>query len=202
MDQQTLDAYQRKAAVFAADWHAQSAPTDLQKIVQRFFAPGPTADIGCGSGRDTAWLCRHGFPATGYDASEGLLTEARRLYPDICFRRSALPRLDGIADEAFVNVLCETVIMHLAPDVIPDAVRRLVAVLRPEGILYLSWRVAQAGSNRDEHGRLYSHFHPDLVRGALDHAKILMDEEVRSASSGKIIHRIVARKFAVADGSR
>ncbi|WP_407180850.1 class I SAM-dependent methyltransferase [Bradyrhizobium sp. STM 3562] len=196
MDQSTLEAYDRKAAFFAADWGAQPTPTDLQEIIRRFFRRGLTADIGCGSGRDTAWLCQNGFPAIGYDPSEGLLAEARRLHPSIQFRRNALPELEDVANSAFANVLCETVIMHLAPAVIPAAVRRLLCVLEPEGTLYLSWRVNETGSSRDEHGRLYAYFDEELVKGALNAATILLDERLQSASSGKVIRRIVARKSA------
>src|SRR3981189_3243567 len=56
MDQQTLAAYDLDAADFAAQWHDQPAPHDLHALVGRFFRPGPTADIGCGSGREGAWL--------------------------------------------------------------------------------------------------------------------------------------------------
>ncbi|WP_411906555.1 class I SAM-dependent methyltransferase [Rhizobium mayense] len=167
MDQSTLEAYDRNAALFAADWGLQPTPTDLQEIVRRFFRPGLTADIGCGSGRDTAWLCQSGFSAVGYDPSEGLLAEARRLHPNIGFQRSALPELEGVARGAFANVLCETVIMHLAPAVIPDAVGRLLDILEPGGTLYLSWRLNETGSDRDEFGRLYTYFDEELVRGAL-----------------------------------
>jgi SAM-dependent methyltransferase len=197
MDQSTLEAYDRQAALFVADWGAQPTPTDLQEIIRRFFRPGLTADIGCGSGRDTAWLCQNGFPAIGYDASEGLLAEARRLHPNIPFRRCALPELEGFASGAFANVLCETVIMHLAPVVIPAAVRRMLCVLESEGTLYLSWRINETGRSRDEHGRLYACFDEELVPDALNAATILLDERIRSASSGKMIRRIVARKSAV-----
>lgn len=197
MDQSTLEAYDRQAALFAADWGAQPTPTDLQEIIRRFFRPGLTADIGCGSGRDTAWLCQNGFPAIGYDASKGLLAEARRLHPNIHFRRSALPELENVASCAFANVLCETVIMHLTPAVIPAALRRMLCVLEPEGTLYLSWRLNETGHSRDEHGRLYACFDEELVPDALNAATILLDERIRSASSGKVIRRIVARKSAV-----
>jgi trans-aconitate methyltransferase len=86
MDQQTLDAYDRDAAAFTADWDAQPTPADLQAAVLKFFRPGQTADIGCGSGRDTAWLVQIGFAAIGLDSSEGILAEARRLHPHIDFR--------------------------------------------------------------------------------------------------------------------
>jgi len=193
MDQQTLAAYDRDAASFAADWDAQPTPTDLQAAVKRFFAPGPTADIGCGSGRDTAWLAQNGFAAVGYDPSEGLLAQARRLHPGIEFRRAALPELGGIADESLINVLCETVIMHLDPPVIPAAVRRLIAILQPGGTLYLTWRVSEA-DGRDKQGRRYASFDAALVLDQLQQTTLLLDEEVLSASSGKLVRRVVARK--------
>ena len=193
-DRTTLEAYDRAAAGFAAEWHAQPPPADLHALVRHYFQPGPTADIGCGSGRDTAWLGANGFPATGFDPSDGLLAEARRLYPHIRFQRGALPELVGIADGSFTNVLCETAIMHLPPAAIPASIQRLLALLGPGGTLYLSWRVTEGGDSRDKHGRLYASFDADLVRRTLAGAKILLDEQIQSISSGKTIHRIVAQK--------
>jgi hypothetical protein len=65
MDQQTLAAYDLDAADFARQWHDQPAPYDLHALIGRFFRPGPTADIGCGSGREVAWLAVHGFSGRG-----------------------------------------------------------------------------------------------------------------------------------------
>ena len=81
MDRQTLAAYDADAVAFAKEWHEQPAPSDLHEIVARFFIRGGiSADIGCGSGREVAWLNANGFPALGFDASEGLLAEARSRY--------------------------------------------------------------------------------------------------------------------------
>src|SRR5690349_3994613 len=113
MDRQTLGAYQAGAARFAQDWHEQPAPSDLQSTVLRFFRSGRTADIGCGSGREVAWLAANGFDAIGYDASDALLEQARLRYPRLTFEVAVLPALAGVPDDAFDNVLCETVIMHL-----------------------------------------------------------------------------------------
>jgi SAM-dependent methyltransferase len=194
LDHATLAAYDADAAAYARDWHEQPPPADLHAIVGRFFRFGPTADIGCGSGREVAWLAANGFAAIGYDPSEGLLAQARARYPGLRFVSSALPDLAGIAEESFGNVLCETVIMHLAHAEIAPAVGRLVAILKPGGILYLSWRVTAEADQRDQHGRLYAAFAPSLVRDALGGAEGLLDETVVSASSGKRIHRMVARK--------
>lgn len=194
MDRATLEAYDKHAAAFAQEWHEQPPPTDLQALVRRFFVPGLTADVGCGSGREVAWLAANGFPARGFDASDGLLAEARLRYPDLSFAHAELPDLTGIAPASFDNVLCETVIMHLPHEAIAPAVRRLLDVVRPAGVLYLSWRVTPNDDLRDAHGRLYAAFDANLVRAELATAELMLDEEVVSASSGKTIHRIVARK--------
>jgi SAM-dependent methyltransferase len=194
MDTKTLQAYDTHAAAFAQDWHEQPPPADLHEIVRRFFGPGLTADIGCGSGREVAWLDANGFPAIGYDPSAGLLAQARTRYQQLQFHSATLPALEGIAEASFANVLCETVIMHLAQDAIAPSVRRLMAVLAPGGTLYLSWRVTAGIDQRDAHGRLYGAFEADLVRRETAGAAVLLDEEVVSASSGKKIHRLVVRK--------
>ena len=143
MDRETLSAYEAGAAAFAQDWHDQPAPADLHAIVRRFFRPGRTADIGCGSGREVAFLAANGFDAMGYDASAALLDQARARYPQLSFETALLPELAGLPDGGFDNVLCETVIMHLPRGQIAPAVRRLLSVLKPGGILYLSWRVTE-----------------------------------------------------------
>jgi SAM-dependent methyltransferase len=190
----TLAAYNDAATAFAQDWHAQPPPADLHALIRHYFRPGLTADIGCGSGREVAWLNANGFPAAGYDASEGLLFEARSRYPQHRFEAAALPELAPIADASFDNVLCETVIMHLARAAIVPSVRRMMAVLRPGGVLYVSWRVTVGADHRDARGRLYAAFDSALVTDALAGASVLLDAEAVSASSGKRIHRVVARK--------
>lgn len=196
MDPQTLRAYDLNAAGFAQDWHDQPPPSDLQTIVRQYFERGLTADIGCGSGREVAWLNANGYAAIGYDASDRLLAEARARYPDCCFTHAALPELAGLAASRFDNVLCETVIMHLPRALIASAVQRLIAILKPGGSLYLSWRVTEGADRRDSHGRLYSAFDADLVHRELQATALLRDETVVSASSGNVIHYVVARKLS------
>jgi len=195
VDEQTLAAYDKDAAAFAKDWHEQPAPADLHEVVKRFFiAGGATADIGCGSGREVAWLNANGFPAKGFDASNGLLAEARTRYPQFEFARAELPGLGGIAAGTYDNVLCETVIMHLDRALVTPSVRRMLEIVKPGGIFYLSWRVTEGESLRDKQDRLYAAFESSLVLSELAEATVLLDEERVSASSGKRIHRVVVRK--------
>jgi SAM-dependent methyltransferase len=195
MDSKTLAAYDHAAAAFARDWHEQPAPSDLRDVVTRFFIKGGfTADIGCGSGREVAWLNANGFSAQGFDASDGLLAEARSRYPHLTFAHAELPELKDIAADSFDNVLCETVIMHLERPLIAPSVRRMIEIVKRGGIFYLSWRVTDGADLRDAYGRLYAAFDASLVRAELKAATTLLDEEVVSASSGKKIHRLVVKR--------
>jgi SAM-dependent methyltransferase len=196
MDDQTVEAYDRSPADYAADWDSQPSPEDLHELVMRYFRPGPTADVGCGSGRDTAWLRAQGFDAVGFDVSAGLLAEARRRHPEIAFYEATLPQLTGVDDRSFMNVLCETVIMHLPSGDIPASVHRLSEILVAGGCLYLSWRVTDGTDRRMQDGRLYSSFAASLVVDALAGMTLLHDSESVSASSGRTVHRLVAKKVS------
>jgi SAM-dependent methyltransferase len=194
MDGETVGAYDLEPAAFAAEWEDdQPEPADLYALLKRFFTAGPTADVGCGSGRDTAWLAANGFSPVGYDASPGLLGEARRRHPGVSFQQAALPALEAVPRVAFANVLCETVIMHLPVADIGASVTALTELLAPDGTLYLSWRVTEEADRRDPRGRLYTAFPSSLVTGALAGTAIVHEEETRSESSGAIVHRLVAR---------
>ncbi len=195
MDTDTVRTYDMQACNYAAEWEEdQAPPDDLRAAVRAYFNDGLTVDVGCGSGRDTAWLAGQGFEVMGVDAAPGLLAEARRRHPEVTFDVDALPSLPGLGDRIFTNVLCETVIMHLVqPDAIA-AVRRLCGLLAPGGTLYLSWRVGDGADRRDDAGRLYAAFATGAVRATLADLEVLLDEERVSASSKKVIHRIVARR--------
>ena len=194
MDKRTIEAYDRWPGQYAEDWLNQPPPLDLYWLLSQHFRPGPTADIGCGAGRDAAWLHDSGLDVTGYDRSLGLLEEARRRYPAIAFAEAELPDLVGVSDASFENVLCETVIMHLPAADIPAAVRRLTRLLRAGGTLYLSWRVTTGKDVRSTDDRLYSAFPASLVLDTLEDADVVHDSEETSQSSGRLVHRVVARR--------
>lgn len=67
--------------------------------------------------------------------------------------------------------------VHLPPAEVTEACARLLDILKPAGLLYLSWRVAQGGSARDAAGRLYAAFDAARVRDGLGVADILLDAE-------------------------
>jgi SAM-dependent methyltransferase len=196
MDKSTLAAYDAASAQFAQEWREQPAPEDMYQLLERYFRPGTTVDIGCGSGRDVAWLRENGFDTSGYDVSGGLLREARLACPGAFFGVARLPELDGVSRGTFANVLCETVIMHLDPSEIGLSVRNLVSLLEPGGTMWLSWRVTHDANRRDDAGRLYASFGDRVVLDELVAITILLDREEGSGSSGKTVRRLIVRALA------
>src|SRR5580704_4350632 len=150
MDELTLAAYDTDAKKYCRDWLDQPPPVEIHTSIRLHFRPGgATADIGCGCGREVDWLNRHGWPCTGFEPSAGLRAEAMRLYPAYEFLAGSLPALDGIPDNCFDNVLCETVLMHLPGGAQLAALDSLLRILRQSGVLRLSWRAGKDGNTRD-----------------------------------------------------
>ena len=123
MDRITLDAYDSGAERLAKDWHAQPAPGDMQALIVNAFlgrvlrgisdAAADATWRGCAQTDFRPWATTFRRAA---GASAGALSATE-------IRACALPELAGIAGGAFDNVLCETVIMHLAPEAIAPSVR-------------------------------------------------------------------------------
>ena len=192
MDRSTLAAYDADPQAYVDRWLARPEASGLLALMREHFKPGGlTADIGSGSGRQAAWLAAQGFAVVGFDASEGLLAQARARHPQIEFRQAVLPDLRGVAPGSFDNVFCKGVLMHLPRAEIAPAVANIAWLLKAGGTLLLNWRITRPADERDEYGRLYSAFESDLVRKALDGVTILYDAEDRR--SEHVYHTILAR---------
>ncbi len=194
IDSKTLRAYSENAELYSQDWLTQPEPTDMYQLVQKFFlAEGETADIGCGNGRDSNWLFRHGYKVSGFDASMDLINLASKHYPNVKFEQAFLPALSNISAE-FDNLLCETVIMHLSKVQISEAIDSLKRILKTGGVLYLSWRFTENEDVRYADGRLYSAFDSQFIVDQFSKERILHFEDEISASSGKRVCRLVCKK--------
>lgn len=180
MDKRTIDAYEAGAAQFA-ELYRSVTPTDLYRQVLAFFhREEPTADIGCGSGRDAAWLAEQGFPTTGYDASPAMLKVARAAYEKLNFQLAVLPELAGIPDGAFKNVLCSGTLMHIGREHLITAVINLARILRGGGRLVVSYRASQTDGEREPDGRLFT---------AIPPGKLALLFEAAGLEVGRVLHQ-------------
>lgn len=158
MDNQTILTYNACSEQLAT-LHATLSPLKIYELISKYFVKnGITADIGCGIGRDSAWMIEHGFAAIGIDASIGMLKQARARYPNVNFSQDSLPLLAKQKDNYYANILCSAVIMHLPVDQIGLAAINLVRIVAIDGSIVVSYR-GTSGFDSRENGKLYTPIH-------------------------------------------
>ena len=95
-------------------------------------------DAGCGTGRVAIRLAEQGFHVVGLDVDDSMLAVAREQAPGLTWVSGDLvdtSRLLADQDPFDLVVLAGNVVPLVAEGALPDVVRSLVSVLRPEGLL-------------------------------------------------------------------
>ena len=109
----------------------------------------PIADVGCGPGHVAAWIAGRGGAAVGIDLSAGMVAAGRRAYPGIEFREGDfldLPASDG----EFGAVVAFYSVIHLEPAELAPAFREICRVLRPGGLVLVSFHVGSEVRHLDQ----------------------------------------------------
>lgn len=98
-------------------------------------------DLGCGAGRDMAWMEDQGVWVVGADLSAGMLEEARHSVrgPLVQADMRRLPFGDG----SFNSVWCMASMLHLPKADAPSALAEIKRVLKPGGVLLLGLQMGE-----------------------------------------------------------
>jgi SAM-dependent methyltransferase len=98
-------------------------------------------DIGTGSGRDAKALACLGHRVVAVDPSIRMIELARAFHPDsgVEWVVEGLPALDNV-DGEFDLVILSAVWMHVPPADRPAAFRRLLSLIGPGGMIYVTLR--------------------------------------------------------------
>ncbi len=140
--------------MLAARYEAVAAET-VHAALLSFLPQGAgllALDVGAGSGRDAAWLAKLGYEVVAVEPAAGMRAEAQARTPDPCIRwlDDRLPDLSAVhrLGLAFDLILLSAVWMHVPPPVRARAFRKLVTLLKPGGVLFLSLREGPAEPDR------------------------------------------------------
>jgi ubiquinone/menaquinone biosynthesis C-methylase UbiE len=141
---QVRTAYDTVAPEYAEKFCGELAHKPLDcELLQRFAAavppPGPTADLGCGPGQTTAFLHACGARVYGLDLSPALLQEARR-HAEIPFLSGDMLALP-FREASLAGAVAFYAIVHFDPLQLQAALHEMHRVLRPGGLLLLSFHV-------------------------------------------------------------
>jgi SAM-dependent methyltransferase len=147
-------SYDAVAGEYAARFNEElnSKPFDramLAALIEQ-TEPGTTAaDVGCGPAHVAAWLTARGLPSVGIDLSPATVEVAGRLHPELDLRVGDFLDLPATVAE-FGAVVAFYSIIHLEPGERPPAFAEMRRVLRPGGLLLVSFHVGSDVVHRDK----------------------------------------------------
>jgi SAM-dependent methyltransferase len=108
------------------------------------------ARAGCGPGQIAGYLHSRGASVCGVDLSEEMVSQKRRLHPEIPFRRGDMRRLEGFADGAWGGIAAFYSLIHVPRAEMVSTLRELRSVLAPGGTLLAAFHLGSDTIHRDE----------------------------------------------------
>jgi SAM-dependent methyltransferase len=152
----TRTSYDTVAVSYADKVRHLLDDTPQERAVMALFADrvrgqggGPVADVGCGTGRITAYLRQLGLDAFGIDLSPGMLDVARRDHPGLRFDLGSMTDLD-LADASLAGLIAWYSLIHVPDDEVPRALAHFHRVLRPGAPLLLGFHVGAESKLKTE----------------------------------------------------
>jgi SAM-dependent methyltransferase len=170
MDSQTLAYYSNKAEKIALRYESANSDLGIRYYLKYAFPdPCSVLDIGCGSGRDAAWLLDMGYEVFGVEPCDELRGCLFEHHPILHGRvaSNSLPNLGQPFDRKFDGILCSAVLMHLPSAELFEAICSIKEVLNPNGRVLLSIPLDRPDLDllsRDAEGRLFE----SLIPGELE----------------------------------
>lgn len=147
------EVYDHSAEQYVAAVGTQVSPrfeTALDRAVLHTFAeqisaqaPGPVIDVGCGTGRATAYLADLGLDVRGVDISSRMIEAARAAHPRLHFDVGSLTEL-AVPDSSMCGAVYWYSIIATPRSELPAAWIELDRVLRHDGHVLVAF---QCGDN-------------------------------------------------------
>lgn len=171
---------------------------ELGQSFLRFVGPrGLVLDLGCGAGRDMAWMEAQGIAVVGADLSAGMLAQAQARV------RGPLAQMDmrklAFPTQCFQGVWCMASLLHLPKSEAPVALGEMRRVLTPGGALVLGLQEGEGEvwepSPYGPVDRFFARYSPDEAAALLGQAGL--DVRERSRGGGEAGGHLWLRFLAV-----
>ncbi len=162
MDKRTAEHYDTHAAELGARYESADMSVTHEILLRHLPAGSRVLELGCGSGRDAAFLKANGFDVTGVDVSPAMLAIAQQRHPELSGRLHQasipLPQGSSLLNQQFAGVISVATIMHIPEHDLFECASQMRDLLVPGGTLLLSASVGREGleNNRDPQGRLFN----------------------------------------------
>lgn len=138
-------SYDQVASEYAEKFKDEMAdkPFDrdcLDQLAREVADLGPICDLGCGPGQVAPYLHYMGVNTLGVNLSPRMVEEAQRLNPEIHFHQGDMLALPN-ADHSWGAITAFYCILHIPREQIVDALREMKRVLKPGGLLLVTFHI-------------------------------------------------------------
>ncbi len=141
MDDETIRWYDRHARSRSRRYEDITL-SEVHRYLHMWIPPDSRVlEIGCGSGRDAAFLASVGHEVTALDASAGMTDQARKLHPGISFLHAPvpLPSDHQLLQESFHGIVSLAVLMHIPNEELFDFAYQVKRLLKYQGVFICSY---------------------------------------------------------------
>lgn len=136
----TMDYYKRNADALAQSYESASVK-EMQALLKSCFNPGAKLlEIGCGSGRDAAFMLANGFDITGVDGAAEMIASAIRLHPELSGRIHTVHLPEGLSENLgfFDGLFSIATLMHLTRQAIHGVFKKSGLLIHENGRFFFS----------------------------------------------------------------
>lgn len=149
----TLQYYNQNASSFVSGTvHADLTDT-LNRFLSRLEPGAAILDFGCGSGRDTKYFLEHGYQVDAIDGSAELCALATE-YTGIPVKCQMFQEWNE--QEVYDGIWACSSLLHLSYGELDKVLYRIENALKPQGILYMSFKYGVFEGERN--GRYFLDF--------------------------------------------
>ena len=193
---ETLTYYNENADAFIAGTQNADLSAQYQFFLGHLAPGGKLLDLGCGSGRDSAYFASLGFAVTAVDGSEALCKRVKAHYgiDAQCIRFEAL----DFAEEFDAIWACAS-LLHVAKSEIDFVMEKMKRALKDRGIMYVSFKYGE--NEREKDGRFFSDYTEESLIQLLERHGFTIEEifvscDVRKEREGERWVNAMVRKIA------
>ncbi len=151
----------------AEEYLSSTIHVDMSSHYELFLthvpAGGRILDAGCGSGRDSLYFLEQGYQVEAFDLSEAMVKASADL-TNLPVRCLSFQEMDYV--DVFDGIWACASLLHVPKDQLADVFHRLVQALKPNGVLYCSFKDREEDFSKD--GRYFSCFNEHQFRSFVD----------------------------------
>lgn len=153
-DKETLEVYANYAEDYAKRFAQDKPDVHLRKFMSALPTQAHVLDLGCGTGRTTAFMARAGIDVEGWDASPEMASVGLQQHEQV-IRIATFDQLDAHA--TYDGIFANFSLLHVPKAEMAKCLARIAKALKPGGLLHIGLKTGE-GEARDKLGRFYAYY--------------------------------------------